>query len=1116
MSKTQSPKPVRTHRFRSGLLWAALVLWLLVLLGGGAVLAITGRSMPVPHWVVARIETRVNAALSGQGSVAVRGVDLLIDSDWLPRLRLRDVSLRDGAGNPVISLPDLRMTVSRPDLIEGRFQPTELWVRGASLALQRGADGAVRIALDRDTTVVPDHIPAPAPSPPPGPGSVGQVLDAIDRAFALPALAGLDRIEASDLTLTLDDQRAGRVWRVTDGQLTLTQTRDEVAMAVDMSLPLRSAPTAAAATVPARAALSLTVLKSHGGKNPGGARVTVSLQSIPAADIATQSAALAFMALVQAPISGSLTADIGGDGVIGALRGSLEIGAGLLQPEQVAAPVEIERGSIGFSYDPATERVAFSSFEIDSRALRIKADGHADLADFRAGLPRALLAQVHLTDVAVDPEGLFQEPMRFSAGDIDLRLKLDPFSLEIGQVVLMEQGRRIEGKGRIGATSAGWDVALDLLLDRIAHDRLLALWPVGVVPPTRNWLVDNVQASQLFDVKAALRLAPGTEPKLSLGYEFTDTDVRFLKTLPPITRATGYASILGNSFALVIDHGTIAAPKGGAINMAGSVFRVPDITIVPAPAVIDLRTDSSVTAAMSLLDEPPFGFLTKGGQPVEGTAGRALMVARLALPLAGRVKADQVTYAVTGRMRDVQSDVLVPGRRLVADELVMQADNGQITIGGKGMLDGVPFDAAWQQKFGPDDRGKARVTGTVELSQRFIDAFSIGLPKGALSKVGQGTFSLALDKQAGTRFELSSDLRGLGVRIPELGWSKSAAGKGRLVVAGTLGTPPALERLELEGPGLSAVGRVTLNPGGSLAEARFARVRVGGWLDGPVTLTGHGPKRPVSVAMQGGSIDLRKSTLGGGSGESGALTLALDRMVISQGISLTGFRGAFNGKGGLNGTFTALVNGKAAVSGTVAPSKGRSAVRIVSGDAGAVIRAAGVFDRAVGGQMDLVLLPEGDDGNYDGHLDIANTRIVKAPALAELLGLISVVGLLEQLNGPGIQFQKVEADFRLSPLAVEVTRGSAIGNSMGVSMAGLYALGSGAMDMQGVISPIYLLNGVGAFLTRKGEGLFGFNYRLRGTAAAPRVQVNPLSILTPGMFRDLFRSAPPTLPPAGN
>jgi hypothetical protein len=69
--------------------------------------------------------------------------------------------------------------------------------------------------------------------------------------------------------------------------------------------------------------------------------------------------------------------------------------------------------------------------------------------------------------------------------------------------------------------------------------------------------------------------------------------------------------------------------------------------------------------------------------------------------------------------------------------------------------------------------------------------------------------------------------------------------------------------------------------------------------------------------------------------------------------------------------------------------------------------------------------------------------------------------------------------------------------------------------MSGVVSPIYLLNGIGSILTRKGEGLFGFAFGLKGTAAEPDVQVNPLSILTPGMFRELFRAPPPTLEPGG-
>jgi hypothetical protein len=119
------------------------------------------------------------------------------------------------------------------------------------------------------------------------------------------------------------------------------------------------------------------------------------------------------------------------------------------------------------------------------------------------------------------------------------------------------------------------------------------------------------------------------------------------------------------------------------------------------------------------------------------------------------------------------------------------------------------------------------------------------------------------------------------------------------------------------------------------------------------------------------------------------------------------------------------------------------------------------------------------------------------------------VGLLEQLNNEGLSFSAGQADFVTSPDGVEVLQGAAVGASLGVSMSGRYRSSDGALDMQGVFSPIYLLNSIGSFLTRPGEGLFGFNYTLRGTASDPQISVNPLSILTPGMFREIFRSAPP-------
>ena len=140
-----------------------------------------------------------------------------------------------------------------------------------------------------------------------------------------------------------------------------------------------------------------------------------------------------------------------------------------------------------------------------------------------------------------------------------------------------------------------------------------------------------------------------------------------------------------------------------------------------------------------------------------------------------------------------------------------------------------------------------------------------------------------------------------------------------------------------------------------------------------------------------------------------------------------------------------------------------------------------------------------------------NLRVRGASALAELLSAISVVGLLEQLNGDGILFSEASTEFVLTPQAVEVTRGSAVGASLGVSVAGLYGTKTKRLALQGVVSPVYLINGIGAALTRRGEGLFGFNFALGGTSDDPQVSVNPLSILTPGMFREIFRSPAPVL-----
>ncbi len=1077
------------RRGRLGL-WALLSLTLLLAASGLALLVATGTPLVAPDWLVTRLESQVNAKLQGAVRVRLGGAELLFDQSLLPRVQIRDLRIYGHDDEEIADLPQLQATLSAAALLEGRLAPQTLKISGASLELRRSADGSFNVGFGHELHPTQTEL-----------SNLSGVLSSIDRALAKPVLAGLKEIQADALSLRLDDERAKRIWQVGDGRLTLVQDAEEVSIELGFGLANPNGGMA-------RAVVTFITRKAS-----PQARMSVRVDNVDGRDIAAEVPALAFLKVVRAPISGNFRAGVGAKGQISTLEGTLGFGAGAVQAPGTK-PLRFDGGTLAFNYDPVAQKVVFTEASVQSPSLRVKATGQAYLRDSAGGLPRELLGQVTLTQVMVDPEGLFQKPVRFSQGAIDLKLTLDPFDLTLGQLMLREGERKIETSGDFAATPKGWKVSLDTRLNQISHSDLLALWPVFVVPQTREWLAENVQTGMLFNVRAALRLDPGVKPKLWLGYDFSNADVRFLKTLPPIQAGRGYAVMQDETYTMVVDSGHVVAPQGGNVYVSGSVFKVPDVTLKPPPAVVDLRTHSTITAALSILDQKPFLFLSKAGLPVDLAEGTADLHSIIKLPLADKVELPDVSFEVSGTLSDVRSDKLVKGRVVTAPSLSVKLDTDRITIAGNGKLGQEPVDVTWWQDLGPGQGGVSHLAGTVELSQAFAEEFHLGFPPGAITGTGAAALTATLEKGGGGSFALESDMLGVGLALPELGWAKPAQTKGLLQVSGRLGTPIAIDKLVVQGNGLDASGHVLLNANGTLNLVRFDRVRLGGWLDGPVDVVGRGPGRGIAVAMRGGTIDLRRARFqrSAARGLAVPITLALQRLVVSKGIALTGFKGGFTTLGGFNGSFTAQVNGQGEVQGTVVPSKDGTAVRIRSDDAGQVIAAAGVFDRGRGGGFDLTLMPRPEPGQYDGTLKISNIKVVKAPALADLLEAISIVGLLDQLNGPGIGFSDVDANFRLTPDAIEITKGSAIGPSMGISAAGLYDLTQETFDIQGVISPIYFLNGFGAFLTRAGEGLFGFNYRLRGTSAAPRVSVNPLSILTPGMFRDLFRRPAPKLP----
>ncbi|WP_233587150.1 DUF3971 domain-containing protein [Pseudorhodobacter sp. E13] len=1093
------PKPHRLARrrkpVRRGSFWLMPTVIFLSLAMLFAALALSGKPLRLPVWAVVEAEARINdvvGEIAGPGTaLSLGGAVFVVDEDWVPRLRLEDVRILQPDGTSLLSVPEMRVALDPSAVAQGQLRLRSLRVIGANMGLRRLADGRFDLALTRGI------------QPRPVEGLSGLIGSAVT-LFEQPALSHLRLIEAQALTLTVQDDLLGRVWQLGDGRMQLSNRED--ALAMELGVSVTGGQTAAASAV-------MTLIAA---KEDASARMTVTVDRVAAADIAAQAAPLAWLGVLDAPISGQIASTLDRLGALSGLEASLTIDQGALRPTPQTAPVAFDGASLFFSFDPARERLDVSEWTVRSADVTLSASGHAYLPGVTAGRPSEVLAQIQVNSLQLDPQGVLEEPVTFEQGALDFRVRLAPFGIDIGQITLLHQGQRLQASGQVEPEAGGWSVAVNADLDQIAHDRLLALWPAGVVGKTRIWVADNVHEGLLTNVRAGFRLRPGQEPLFSLGYDYSGADVRFLKTLPPIQNGRGYAVVAGKSYKMVLEAGQVAAPSGGLVDIAGSVFSVVDVTEKPARAEIGVKAKGDMSAALSLLDEPPFQFMTKAKLPTDLGQGQVEASADLRLPLKKGNKIADVDFDVTGVITGFRSDRLVPGRELRADRLALRVTPEKLEISGKGALQSVPFDVTYAKQFAPEFKGKSTITGTAELSAKAASNMGVSLPDGLLA--GRGVANITVDLQQGQapKLVLRSSLAGVQMAIPSLGWSKGSASTGRLALDLTLGKPARVDSVVLEAAGLKATGSISLAADGGLELARFTSVTLGGWLNARAELRGRGKGRPPAVAVTGGRVDMRglPGARGGAGSSSGPISLALDQLTVTDGLALTGFRSTITpGRGGVSGDFTGRVNGQTPIKGSLAPSANGTAVRLRSEDAGSVFSAAKVFPNAQGGSMDLILRPTGAKGTYDGNLTMQGIRIRKAPALAELINAISVVGLLEQMNGSGLLFNEVEAQFRLSPRAVQIGRASAVGASLGVSASGLYVLQGGRLDVQGVISPIYLLNGIGAFLTRKGEGLFGFNYTVKGTAKEPSVSVNPLSLFTPGMFREIFRSAPPQLDP---
>jgi hypothetical protein len=1087
-SSQKAPPAKRMPRLRIAWHGLRVLAWLIcvpIIFVVIACLIMLDREIEAPTWVKSSLIDNI-AEVTGDGTLTIGEIYLHVGTDLHPRVRMQDIEVRDAQGFSLARVRDIGGIISpRGVLFEGTVLLQDVQLSGAQIDLRRDADGSVALAFAQDTGPVEQ-----------APDLVG-LFDELDQVLEHPALAALEQLSAVNLILRYVDARANRAWTVDGGQIRIDLRDQKTDLRGEFAV-LSGGDT-------------VTTLVANYTRERGGraARFGVDITDVYAKDLATQSAALGWLSGFDGPLSANLRTNLNADGQLGLLNATLEMGAGALQPNAATTPFSFDAAKAYLEFDPADGRIQFDLIEVESAVGRFLAEGVALIEEVGAGLPQSLIGQFQFRDMQLNPTEALPAPIDVDQAQIDFRLGVAPFHLEVGQFHLAGEAFVLSGVAEAIAQESGWQTSVDLQSDVITKDAVLSFWPLGAVSKVRAWVNEHLDIGNLGGLHVSVRKTPTTPLQVAGNYTFSQTQMRPLRGAPPITHASGYASFGDNQFFVMLEEGRVTPPIGGRLDISGTSMAVLDTTSKRSPTRLDLHFDGSLNATLSLLEQPAFGNASEIGMPATFERGTARTHVKMALPMAREFAPGEIVYDVTSDLRRVETTRLIPDRALTSERLSVVADNDGMSITGRAAIDGVAFDGQWRN---PKDEAQANMlTADVVLSELFLERFDIALPPGTVSGRGRGQIELTFEDAQAPEFTLTSDLRGVRVAIPAVGWSKPADASGDLRVEGALGARPRVDKLAISGGGLEIAGRMSFRSNGGLDRAIFDTFRVGNWLNAPITLRGQGRGRPYAVAIRGGYMDLRRAQFGAGGGESGPLSIALDRLQVTEGIALTRFSGEFEATDGFAGRFEAHVNQASKVSGTVLPRNGKSAVRLRSDDAGGVIRAIGFSEDTYNGNLDITLSPTRQAGVFDGSLAIRSLRLRDAPAMAALLDAISVIGLLQQLDGQGLAFDEIDANFRLTPDHLILGEGSAIGPGLGISLDGIYTLATQKLDFQGVISPFYVINSIGSIFTRRGEGLIGFNFNIAGDTSAPQVSVNPLSAFTPGMFREIFRRPPPDI-----
>ena len=705
--------------------------------------------------------------------------------------------------------------------------------------------------------------------------------------------------------------------------------------------------------------------------------------------------------------------------------------------------------------------------------------------------------------------------------DVDSR----SLTLSSGQLEVFDTVHEFDGALVLQSNNAVKSVKLNTNMTGVLKpDQFMSLWPVKSFEGARAWVDGAVIDSDITKLETKIDFDEAffetpilTEDRLMFRFGGQNTSVRYLQSLPPATGVSGTGEILGNRLSLSLNGGQV-----DAINLTSGSVEIPKLRPKNGDIIVNMNGEGAVSEFMRLGDFPPFKIASRYNVDPATLAGQGTASVTVQRALTPYLPREEIDYQIKGNFTGANAPFDLGRYKITNGMVSLDANKERVVMNGPVNIGPWRADMRWLETFGENaPLTEYGVSGIVDADT--LDKLGLG------SRTWfDGSAAVQIDAQGRgmdiAAANLNVDLLNSELSVERI-WMKPKGEPATLTGRLSRGSDLSyiIKNAQLTGTGVEILGDVTLEPDYKLRQIDLSNMSVSSLIAGAVKLTPDRIAGRLDVQLDASFLDVSPWTEDLFAERQSNLDVPLTlrgqvaNLVLDQAYLVSDAQLYFSHTGEVIETarLEALSDGELLKLELSTTENKKRQLTVNVPDASKAVSAFMGLDNTSGGQLEIVadLPAAGEDGAYIGSADMRDFKLKEAPALAQLLSLASLTGLADTLTSGSMQFDRFKVPFTMLGDDIAIRDARLYGPALGMTGDGDIDLGLRVLDFDGTLVPSYTANSIlgdipvlgDIFVQEKDGGLFALTYTVSGPFEKTQIAINPLSALTPGFLRGIFK-----------